>query len=726
MAFKFNPFTGTFDLAESGGGGGGETLTGAYQNGAGNLQLDTTNGRLRILDSNPGIAGAGGVLAVTNFDGSQEYFKILNTGTVVPSMQLDGTILDDTALIRLVGSDGAGVTNVVGIMGIPVGDNVLRLGSDLMTSELVIDLVNNKLSTEIANYETLVTADNDIPNKKFVDDKFIDVQGNITSTLTVLAVGSGFDIEDSVTGERSRFGGTTTGFGFSFENGNVGEITSLRTSGTGLLVTDTINNTGLVGNADYSANYTDLTYTQKIYVDQILNWSTLTNANDTNALEPGNYKIDPSTASFGVTLNGDIGDQWTFADTNNSVATGTNEVSIGTVGDTFTDQTGAYVVGPFIIDSPETAVLIFQTGASAYDIIPLNGVTANLNNYQLLSEKGLANGYASLDAGGLVPVSQLPFGAPLYQGLWDANTNTPALVDGVGIAGQFYIVDVAGTQDLGSGNIAFSEGDRVIYNGTVWERNGASAVSWGSIIGTLSDQTDLQNALNTKEDTSNKVLNFVSPNNTTYPTTQAVQDLVSGLSGATNLSFTRDATTVTIESDTGTDAVLPAVSTTEAGVSTAADKTKLDGIEALAEVNNISDVNATDLTDGGDTDLHSHTEAIIVRATDLVTPITTTGDIYSFPLPYDFEVTSIKAKVDAAPGGSSLIIDIERNNVSMLSTLITIEATERSSLTAATQPVISTSTLDDDDDITVNINSVAGITTDPTGLTITLIGYRRI
>ena len=33
---------------------------------------------------------------------------------------------------------------------------------------------------------------------------------------------------------------------------------------------------------------------------------------------------------------------------------------------------------------------------------------------------------------------------------------------------------------------------------------------------------------------------------------------------------------------------------------------KLNGIEALAEVNNISDVNATALTDGGETDIHSH------------------------------------------------------------------------------------------------------------------------
>lgn len=42
------------------------------------------------------------------------------------------------------------------------------------------------------------------------------------------------------------------------------------------------------------------------------------------------------------------------------------------------------------------------------------------------------------------------------------------------------------------------------------------------------------------------------------------------------------------------------------GRDVAADGVKLDGIEALAEANNISDVDATDLTDGGNTSLHQH------------------------------------------------------------------------------------------------------------------------
>ena len=55
--------------------------------------------------------------------------------------------------------------------------------------------------------------------------------------------------------------------------------------------------------------------------------------------------------------------------------------------------------------------------------------------------------------------------------------------------------------------------------------------------------------------------------------------------GATNLSTTRDATSVTVASDTGTDATLAAATSLLAGVQTAADKAKLDAIEAGATAN---------------------------------------------------------------------------------------------------------------------------------------------
>ena len=53
----------------------------------------------------------------------------------------------------------------------------------------------------------------------------------------------------------------------------------------------------------------------------------------------------------------------------------------------------------------------------------------------------------------------------------------------------------------------------------------------------------------------------------------------------TNLSNLPTATTVAVESSTGTATVLPAASITAAGVMTAADRTKLEGVETGAEVN---------------------------------------------------------------------------------------------------------------------------------------------
>lgn len=90
---------------------------------------------------------------------------------------------------------------------------------------------------------------------------------------------------------------------------------------------------------------------------------------------------------------------------------------------------------------------------------------------QDVSEKGVAGGYASLDGGGKVPVSQLPASLMSYEGVWNASTNSPALADGSGSAGDVYRVGTAGSQNLGSGSIDFAVGDYVIYNGATWEKS---------------------------------------------------------------------------------------------------------------------------------------------------------------------------------------------------------------------------------------------------------------
>lgn len=49
-------------------------------------------------------------------------------------------------------------------------------------------------------------------------------------------------------------------------------------------------------------------------------------------------------------------------------------------------------------------------------------------------------------------------------GYWDASTNIPVLADGTGTDMEYYIVNVSGIQDLGSGSLDFEIDDYVKYN----------------------------------------------------------------------------------------------------------------------------------------------------------------------------------------------------------------------------------------------------------------------
>jgi hypothetical protein len=69
-----------------------------------------------------------------------------------------------------------------------------------------------------------------------------------------------------------------------------------------------------------------------------------------------------------------------------------------------------------------------------------------------------------------------------------------------------------------------------------------------------------------------------------------LQTKVNGVGGSTNLAASRTGTSVTITSDTGTDATIDPASASEAGVMSAADKTKLNDIEAGAQVNTVASV----------------------------------------------------------------------------------------------------------------------------------------
>lgn len=58
-----------------------------------------------------------------------------------------------------------------------------------------------------------------------------------------------------------------------------------------------------------------------------------------------------------------------------------------------------------------------------------------------------------------------------FRGSWNAETNYPALADGVGYYGESYKVSIGASRDLGSGVITFAPGDYVTFDGLVWVKN---------------------------------------------------------------------------------------------------------------------------------------------------------------------------------------------------------------------------------------------------------------
>ena len=124
----------------------------------------------------------------------------------------------------------------------------------------------------------------------------------------------------------------------------------------------------------------------------------------------------------------------------------------------------------------DTNKLYLWSGSAYVETFPSQAL---LDTYQLRSEKGNANGYASLDGSGKVPSTQLP-----------------SYVDDVIEVANYASLPVTGE----TGKIYITLDNNKIYrwSGSVYVEIASNNAIWGSITGTLSNQTDLQNALNAK------------------------------------------------------------------------------------------------------------------------------------------------------------------------------------------------------------------------------------
>jgi len=182
--------------------------------------------------------------------------------------------------------------------------------------------------------------------------------------------------------------------------------------------------------------------------------STIPDGDDTSVVRPSDWNADHQLVGTVPVANGGTG-----AATLTGYVKG-NGTSAMTAAATIpnTDVTGLGTM------STQNSNNINVTGGT------MSGVT--VTGYIPTTEKAVANGVATLDGSGTVPISQLPaavLGALSYQGTWNASTNTPTLTSSVGTKGYYYVVSVAGSTNL-NGITDWQVGDWAVYNGSAWQK----------------------------------------------------------------------------------------------------------------------------------------------------------------------------------------------------------------------------------------------------------------
>ena len=150
------------------------------------------------------------------------------------------------------------------------------------------------------------------------------------------------------------------------------------------------------------------------------------------------------------------------------------------------------------------------------------------------ANKGINNGYASLDGAGKVPSSQLP-----------------SYVDDVVEVANYAALPATGE----TGKIYVTIDTNYIYRwtGSVYVEIKDSSAVWGAITGTLSNQTDLQNALNAKfDDPTGDTTQYIAGDGSliTFPTAGQAGTLVREVRNTTGATLTKG-TIVYISGATG-------------------------------------------------------------------------------------------------------------------------------------------------------------------------------
>lgn len=113
----------------------------------------------------------------------------------------------------------------------------------------------------------------------------------------------------------------------------------------------------------------------------------------------------------------------------------------------------------------------------------------------------------------------------------------------------------------------------------------------------------------------------------------------------------------------------------------------------------------------GEVEFEPHTEPVIIACSDLTSDLATGTNVGYVASPKTGTISTVWISVLEAPTGSVLTVDINKNGSTILSTKLTIDPTENTSLTAATAAVLSDTSVTKGDILAVDIDGVGSTTT---------------
>lgn len=115
-------------------------------------------------------------------------------------------------------------------------------------------------------------------------------------------------------------------------------------------------------------------------------------------------------------------------------------------------------------------------------------------------------------------------------------------------------------------------------------------------------------------------------------------------------------------------------------------------------------------------------EYICIQANAVAGAVSAANSVWVGRSPYAFTVTELRASLLTA-GTGVVTVDVNESGTTIISTKLTIDANETSSLTAATAYVLSDAAIANDAQLSIDVDSIGG-GANQVGLTVLIFGYR--